>query len=202
VVIIKHLLPVCSSHCCNCLSYSIIKLLFCVPCSIVSLTSDLLCFSSRLIRAIIWPTSGMFIWRRMEEYPWLDCLWPNVNTLLMQLLTPTTMSVERMMNRHYNQQVKSFITKLFYWVDIILRKFCNNVHWYLTETNPCKPSFDRLFITSQLGLSYIFTGHGISFFSSQDILLLEIASTFIREGQKNCSTEQSSLLKPWHPKDQ
>jgi len=142
VVIIKHLLPVCSSHCCNCLSYSIIKLLFCVPCSIVSLTSDLLCFSSRLIRAIIWPTSGMFIWRRMEEYPWLDCLWPNVNTLLMQLLTPTTMSVERMMNRHYNQQAKKFITKLFYWVDIILRKFCNNVHWYLTETNPCKPSFD------------------------------------------------------------
>jgi hypothetical protein len=50
----------------------------------------------------------------MEEYPWLDCLWPNVNTLLMQLLTPTTMSVERMMNRHYNQQAKIFITKLFY----------------------------------------------------------------------------------------
>lgn len=45
----------------------------------------------------------------MEEYPWQDCLWPNVNTLLMPLLTLITMSVERDGERAYqNQQLINF----------------------------------------------------------------------------------------------
>jgi hypothetical protein len=61
----------------------------------------------------------------MEEYPWLDCLWPNVNTLLMPLLTLTIMSVDGDSERVYqNQQLINFgdfdvLLSLYYFTEIL-----------------------------------------------------------------------------------